>query len=85
MIDTVPEFFTAKQAIQLEVYDAIKSGETKFSGHYELGKDGDFNFKQQNFMFKDKNGNVCVGKFSDVDEVLNFMEYIRERELKENV
>ena len=85
MIEAETEYFSAKQAIQLELYDAIKRGETKFSGHYELVKEGDFNFKQQNFMFKDKNGNMRVGKFTDVDEVLKFMDYIRERELKENV
>ena len=35
-------------------------------------------------MFKDERENLRVGKFTDVDEVLKFMEYIREREEKEN-
>ena len=36
------------------------------------------------FVFKDERENLRVGKFTDVDEVLKFMEYIREREEKEN-
>ena len=84
MITNETEFFTAEEAVKLELYDAIKSGETKFAGHYELSKDGDFEFNQQSFVFKDKRGNLRVGKFTDVDEVIKFMEYIREREVKEN-
>ena len=84
MITNETEVFTSNQAIQLELYEAIKRGETKFSGHYELNKDGNLDFKQQNFVFKDKRGNLRVGKFRDADEVLEFMDYIREREVKEN-
>ena len=84
MITNQTEFFTADEAVKLELYDAIKRGETKFAGHYELSKDGDFEFNQKCFVFKDKRGNLRVGKFTDVDEVLKFMEYIREREAKEN-
>ena len=84
MITNETEFFTAEEAVKLELYDAIKRGETKFAGHYELSKDGDFDFNQKGFVFKDLRGNLRVGKFTDVDEVLKFMEYIREREAKEN-
>ena len=84
VISNKTEFFTAKEAVKLELYDAIKRGETKFEGHYELSREGDFGFNQKNFVFKDKRGNLRVGKFTDVDEVLKFMEYIREREEKEN-
>ena len=84
MITNEIEKFTVAQAIDAELYDAIKRGETKFSGHYECGK-GDLIFKQQTFSFTDKKGNMRVGKFADIEEVLAFMDYIRERELKENV
>lgn len=84
MIETEVEKFSAAQAIDAELYDAMKRGETKFSGHYECGK-GDLNFRQQAFSFTDRNGNMRVGKFADVEEILDFMDYIRERELKENV
>ena len=85
MIPNESEFFTAEEAIKLELYEAIKRGETLFTGRYELNRNGTFDFKQQNFVFKDKYNNYRVGKFSDVDEVLEFMNYIREREVKENV
>ena len=85
MIPNESEFFTAKQVIELELYDAVKRGETLFTGRYELNKNGTFDFKQQNFVFKDKYNNTRVGKLNDVDEVLEFMNYIREREVKENV
>ena len=75
---------TAAQAIDAELYDAMKRRETKFSGYYECGK-GNLIFRQQAFSFTDRNGNLRVGKFADVEEILNFMDYIRERELKENV
>ena len=84
MITNETEFFTAEEAVKLELYDAIKHGETKFAGHYELSKDGDFDFNQNGFVFKDPRGNLRVGKFRDVEEVLKFMNYIREREVKEN-
>lgn len=84
MITNETEFFTSEEAVKLELYDAIKRGETKFRGHYELSKDGDFEFNQKGFVFKDPHGNLRVGKFRDTDEVLKFMDYIREREVKEN-
>ncbi len=85
MIPSEIKFFTAKQVIELGLYDAIKRGETLFTGRYELNRNGTFDFKQQNFVFKDNYNNYQVGKLSDVDEVLEFMNYIREREVKENV
>ena len=85
MITNELEYFTAQEAIKAGLYDAIKRGESKFSGHYELSKDGNFDIKQQNFVFKDTNNNLRIGKFRDVDEVLDFMSYIREREVKEDV
>lgn len=85
MIPNESEIFTAEQAIKSELYEAIKRGETTFAGRYELNKNGTFDFKQQNFVFNDNHKNLRVGKFSDVDEVLEFMNYIREREVKENV
>ena len=45
MITNETEFFTAEEAVKLNLYDAIKNGETKFAGQYELSKDGDFDFR----------------------------------------
>ena len=84
MITNETEFFTVAEAVKIELYDAIKRGETNFSGYYKLSKDSDLNFNQKGFVFKDPSGNLRVGKFTDTDEVLKFMEYIREREEKEN-
>ena len=84
MITNEIESFTSRDAIEAELYDAIKRGETKFSGHYELRRDGNFDCKQQSFIFKDKTGILRVGNFQDVDEVIDFMIYVREREMKDN-
>ena len=84
MIPNEVEAFTAEQAINADLYDAMKRGEAVFAGHYECGK-GDLMFKQQVFTFTDNRGNFRSGKFAGVEEVLDFMDYIREREMKENV
>ena len=84
MLSTDNEIFTAADAIALNLYEAIKSGETNFSGHYTLTKGKNFEIKQQFCIFKDKIGNLHVGKFKDHQEVLTFMAYIIEREREEN-
>ena len=85
MITNETEFFTADEARELELYEAIKRGETKFSGRYEVSKNNTLDFKQQNFVFTDNRGNLRVGKFRDIDEVLKFMDYVRVREAKQYV
>lgn len=77
MITCDTEKFTAEEAIAVGLYDAIKRGETKFSGRYECGKDGVFEFKQNALVFTDKSGNLCVKKFQDDNEVLKFIDYIK--------
>lgn len=77
MIDNAIEYLTAKQAIEDGLYDAIKRGETVFSGRYECGKDGKIVFKQNNFVFTDKVGNIRVGRFKDDDAITEFINFIR--------
>ena len=84
MVTNDTELFTADEVIELELYDAIKRGETKFEGHYECTKGKTLEFKQRAFVFTDKYGNLRIGKLIDDDEVISFVEYIKERELKEN-
>lgn len=77
MITNEVEYFTAKQAIDEGLCDAIKRGETIVAGYYEYNKSGEIDFKQQNFVFKDKNGSLRIGKFHDADAVLEFMEIMK--------
>ena len=85
MIPDEAELFTADEVIELELYDAIKRGETEFVGRYKCTKNKPFEFKQQTFIFTDKHGNLRIGKFIDNDELIAFMNYVMEREDKENV
>ena len=73
MITNELEYFTAAQAVDEGLCDAIKRGETTVAGYYEYGKDGELDFKQQNFVFKDKNGTLRIGKFHDVFEFMQLM------------
>ncbi len=84
MLTNENEFFTAEEAIALNLYDTVKSGETNFSGHYTLTKGKNFEIKQQFYIFKDRVGNMHVGKFKNNQEVMKFMAYIMEREKEEN-
>lgn len=77
MITNELEYFTAKQAVDEGLYEAIKRGETVVAGYYEYGKDGELDFKQQNFVFKDKSGTLRIGKFHNADNVLEFLELMK--------
>ena len=81
MITTDTEKMTAEEAVDIGLYDAIKRGETNFSGRYECGQNGVLEFKQQTLIFTDKTGNLCVKKFKDDTEILKFIDYIKTREV----
>ena len=85
MITDEVELFTADKAVELELYDAIKRGETEFGGRYKCTKNRRLEFRQQAFIFTDKHGNLRIGKFIDDDELISFVDYIKMREEKENV
>ena len=77
MITNELEYFTAKQAIDEGLCDAIKRGETVVAGYYEYSKNGTLDFKQQNFVFKDKSGALRIGKFHNANDVLEFLELMK--------
>lgn len=72
MIDIKTEFFTAKSAIDAGVLDAVKRREIKIQGSYELTSDGFLNFKQQKFIFTDKNGKTRCGEFHSSVDLIEF-------------
>ena len=74
MVDLEIEEFTAQEATRAGLIDAIKRGETKISGTYELTPDGYVEFEQNNFTFKDKNNNLRCGKFKYDSELVDFWE-----------
>lgn len=89
------EIFTAESAIEADLIEVVRSGATKITGSYEMTKDGSIEFKQNEFMFIDKNGNSRCWKFKirfrDMAEVTMFSALFLEstlrerRELNENI
>ena len=73
MIDTSVENFTADEAIETGLIEAIKCGETKVAGSFSLDKNG-LKINQQKFCFKGSDGFFCAGKFVSNDELWNFFE-----------
>lgn len=72
MIDTKLEEFTAAEAVDAGLIEAVKRGETKVSGTYALTVKGEVEFDQNNFLFKDKNNNLRAGVFESADEICAF-------------
>ena len=66
MIDLEFEQFTAQSAVDAGLIEAVKRGETKITGSYELTADGFLNYEQNNFVFKDKFGNLRCGRFTEI-------------------
>lgn len=79
MITNEVELFTGKEALHLGLAEAVERGETKIAGQYKIFGDGELEFKQRNFVFKDKAGNLRVGKFKDEGEIFSFMAELCER------
>lgn len=73
MIPNEVESFTAEEAISAGLIEAIKAGNVKIEGTYEISATGDFKFKQRNFVFSDKAKNLRVGKFKDETEIFSFV------------
>ena len=71
MIQTQTEKFTAREAVNAGLIEAIKRGETKLECHVAVEK-GDLNFNQRNFTFTDKNNEVRTGRFKDDSELVAF-------------
>lgn len=69
MIDNEMETFTAAEARATGLIDAIERGETVVEGYYTLTAGG-LQFNQRAFVFKDKLGNLRVGRFKDDKELL---------------
>lgn len=75
MVDVKIEDFTAEQAKELGLVDAIKRGEVKITGTYEIKQDGEFCVDQNNFVFTDKFGKLRAGKFETNTDVIFFQNY----------
>ena len=73
MITNKIEVFTAQEAINAGLPEALERGETKVEGNYAIFGNGGLEFKQRNFVFRDKEGNLRVGKFKDEGEIFSFM------------
>ena len=71
MVDLEIEEFTADEADKAGLTEALKRGEVKINGMYELTVNG-ITFDQNNFVFTDKNGNLRAGRFKDANELLEF-------------
>ena len=65
------ENFSAKDAVNAGLIDAIKNGETRLECHVEINK-GELIFDQSIFTFTDKDGNLRSGKFKDDFELVKF-------------
>ena len=66
------EKFTAAEAADAGLMEAIKSGRTKIIGIYELNSGGAMDFEQDNFVFYDKTDKLRTGKFKDSSELMKF-------------
>lgn len=75
------EFFTAEQAVNAGLNDALERGEAKIKGFYEYSGNGDVEFHQHPFAFRDSFEILHVGKFVDNDELLKFMKLSRTGEI----
>ena len=71
MIQTQSEMFSAMDAVNAGLIDAIKNGETRLECHVEINR-GELIFDQRTFTFTDKDGNLRSGKFKDDSELVAF-------------
>lgn len=72
MIDTPIEVFTAYEAKEAGLIQAVKRGETKINGTFEITQKGDLDLVVNNFVFKDKFGKLRAGNFEDQVEMMKF-------------
>ena len=77
MINFKEELFTAQTAVDAGLIEAIKRGEVKITGSYELTPDGFLLYQQNNFVFTDKFGNLRCGKFKEIfQDIAEIHEFI---------
>lgn len=76
MVDTKLEDFSANEAVDVGWIDAILNDTAKVSGTYELTENG-VEYDQNNFAFKDKWGELRIGRFKDTAELLTFFSLFR--------
>lgn len=74
MIDNEMETFTAAEARESGLFDAIRRGEAVVEGSYRLTARG-LQVKQRAFVFRDKLGGLRVGRFKDESEILEALGY----------
>ena len=86
MIDLEFEQFTAQSAVDAGLIEAIKRGEAKITGSYEVTADGFLIYEQNNFLFTDKTGKLRCGRFADtfydIAEVNKFLALFLEEGIK---
>lgn len=86
MTDLKLEIFTAQEAADAGLIEAIKRGETKITGSYELTADGFLIYEQNNFLFTDKTGKLRCGRFVDtfydISEINKFSALFLEEGIK---
>lgn len=82
MIDTSVENFTAQEAIESGLIEAIERGETKIEGNYLIEKGKGLKITQRKFGFTDEGRCWRVGKFASDDELFKFWEAYEEKNEK---
>ena len=82
------ELFTTQTAVDAGLIEAVKRGEAKINGSYELTPDGFLLYRQNNFIFTDKFGNLRCGRFveifHDIAEIDMFIALFFENEGKQD-
>lgn len=76
MIDTELELFTVNEAIDAGLINAVQIGATKIYGTFTVDKNGSLTLDQNNFVFKDKFGNLRVGRFKNSKELMDFADNV---------
>ena len=71
MLKTGFERFTASEAVEAGLIEAVNSGECKIECNVEIEK-GELKITQRVFCFVDKNGELRAGKFKDDSELVAF-------------
>ena len=84
MIDIESERFTAADAVDAGLIDAVKRGETVIEGSYAVGKDGVIELRQRNFTFTDKTGRLRTGRFVNTSEMLDFCKIVNHVDIGED-
>ena len=82
MINVELEEFTAAEAVDAGLIEAIKKGIAAVKGTYELKSEGGVELDQYNFIFNDKFGTLRLGNFKTQDDILDFWKLYNEADNK---